>query len=261
MLSHDRQAQERLEQAVLDSFDDWTRNDGTVLRQAANEYAKARGLEATPFMAPYVGERYALDVQGRPLRLAIVSMDAGAADHVDFAGRRTEFRGIAEREPKSLGKHLRGTRLALRSWLEPWLEGSDSDQVRLVTDSANIWQCFALLNVPPLAIVEPGTGRNASRVPWSLARQTAGLVRRLLDALEPTAVLVQGTPPRRALAATLDGASLLRDQPTNVGAARILAATHPSARRHLTWENSFSPTPYFMEVVAPFLAGTRQAAE
>lgn len=257
ILAHDQPAQEAVDVAIVSAFDEWAGADGASLQRAAQDHALPQGKKASSLMAPYVGERYTLVRDGRPFRLVIVSMDAGSAKHVDFAERRRRFREIASWSKVPLG-HLQGTLLALQAWLEPWLE-ADGRRVRLGDDGGSPWQCFALLNAPPVSIIKPGEGRNRSNIPPRLARQSAGLLRRLIEVLQPTVILGQGTNARIALAAAFPDAGIRADRVAYLNSAPVLAASHPSAPSSLAWAYGSRPTPYFRKVVAPFLVEAREA--
>jgi len=91
----------------------------------------------------YVGDRYAAEVGGRPLRVLVASMQVGDAEApVTMSRRRDQVRSRIAEVPAQRNAHMRGVTYALQLLfgLEPGVDGEHLD------DGAHVLDAYAMAN-------------------------------------------------------------------------------------------------------------------
>ncbi|WP_199200398.1 uracil-DNA glycosylase family protein [Alkalicaulis satelles] len=247
MYQLDKAEQARAERDIRAAFARWKEQESADLLERARKRA-GNELEVSALMEPYVGTRYALKGKHGPQRIVILSADAGAADAVDFDKRREEFGEHFSALPDS--PHLRGTLLALQSWF-----GTAELTIRVDGTDAPLMDCFAMLNATPFAISRPESGSNNSHVTPGLARRSAGLIKTLVEALQPNLVVAQGNLAWEALE-VFRKEGLVWEQTKAASGLYFLPVAHPSARGKLSWSSTDSA--YFKEMVQPGIHEARK---
>ena len=232
-LAFDRLAQEAIE-ACVNSYCEQAIGHGAQTRCRHTMQCAAGTADGEIFTGasqPYIGKRYALRRDGRPFRLAIYSMDAGAADALTSRCRRMailrDWAGAFD-DPNMI--HPRGTLLSVQTALG--LKPVDTiAPVDVGGEEASPLDCFAMLNFP-LCGRPQGPERNTSSVTGTMRTNCLDHVPALFHALAPTHVLVQGGKTRTGLDKTIlsgvtatDGADVYVHD-----GVRYAYLKHPSAR-------------------------------
>lgn len=211
----------------------------------------------------YVGDRYAAKVDGRSLRVLVVSMQVGDAEAPVTMLRRREQVQAAER-PADRTAHMRGVTYALQLLfgLEPGIDGERLD------DGTHVLDAYAMAN-STLCSNLPTSGKSRRGAPTpTMLRECSVHLRETIRLLEPTVIHTQGrsadtaTSTHGSLAAIVDQVDWLDDWTATIRVGGVRAVwcslPHPSAGPPKAWQ--WTTSPFYAEAARPALLRARALA-
>lgn len=222
----------------------------------------------------HVGKHYDLDVDGRPLRIAVLAQDYGHGErHVDMARRSEmiEFSASLRFTDRRRNPHMNGTASTLRLLLgrEP---GRDRGGELLdLGTNAHVFDAFALVNFLMCSAIRPDgkdrehfdsnfTGGGKSDASPVMRRNCSEYLRPVLEILEPTVLVIQGQGVRSWASKPLglpEAGSVLSRIVIGRAPVDVFAFDHPSAPGKSGWWGSTPDKPYLRDVVAPAIRAWR----
>lgn len=258
-------------------------DDGLTCRCPHVEICRADqkpGRKLAEGQLSYVGQYYALEANGRPLRVLIIGMQTGEAGrHVTMAQRAVQVDNAAKGVRGFDTAHMRGTAVAL----DVVLGGDRSHHVLVDGVLRHVHHCMAMANASLCSSTSVMNTDYATDVDRDRQRRSGEPVGRMyercrshlaatVDRLEPTIVIVEGrrgdhseTPTSSLLAVCDEVRFEARNAKGDVARCRrgghrfaAVMLVHPTARgRHRWVEGSGSHAwPY----VEPLLVAARDLA-
>lgn len=219
----------------------------------------------------FVGPRYAMQRDGAPWRVVVVSMQTGESEaHMTMARRDEQFRTRVEQSFSERNAHIKGTTSALRVL---WGRSAGTDRagefLESTDDQVHVLETMALVNSTLCSsIAQPGS--REGRGSGVMHKECTTHLRSVLELLEPTIVHSQGRrkdssipTPHRSLEQVFDKVKWHDDHVATawLGTRPVVwnAVGHPSAKGKVAWQHPTSP--YFVDVIAPSLVRARERAE
>ncbi len=213
----------------------------------------------------FVGDRYAIELDSRPWRIAIVSMQTGEVESpITMSRRREQFSQRVTEDFMQRNAHIKGVTSALRV-----LYGNDAGRdnagelIVTATGAVHVLNAHALINATLCSsIKKPGSreGQGSDVMHHSCVAHLTNV----LKLLKPTIVHSQGrradkktATPHRSLLEVFDSGSI-RWHDEHVATATLegrpiawVSTGHPSAKGNSAWQNPESKK--FSESVGPAL--------
>jgi len=236
-------------------------HDGTVVcasldRCQSSAVAKGYGFAAGQLS--YVGDAYACEAEGRPLRVLTVSMQVGDAEAPVTMERRSEQ--ITVRIPQRPGErnpHMRGVTRSLQV-----LHGLPVDHEHL-DDGTHVLRAYAMVNSVLCSSLPTGGTSRRGKPTDQMLRNCSTHLRSTLELLQPVIVQTQGADTRTAVERITSLVARHSDEVSTVRVGddhMILCATsHPAAGPPLSWSSQKAGS-YFAETVVPALTLARHLA-
>jgi hypothetical protein len=211
----------------------------------------------------YVGGNYAMQRNGQPWRIVVVSMQTGVAESpITMARRREQFASRVAEQFSQRNAHIKGVTSALRVlWGRDAGLDHDGELLETPSGSVNLLNAHALVNSTLCSSIKVPKSREGQGSD-QMHRNCATHLRAVLERLEPTIVHSQGrradpkhATPHRSMLAALDSVEWIDD---HVAIARLgeqrfvwVSLGHPSAKGKYAWQHPNSP--HFVDVVGPAL--------
>ena len=211
----------------------------------------------------FVGDNYAMERNGMPWRIVVVSMQTGVPEApITMTRRREQFASRVAETFSQRNAHIKGVTSALRVlWGRE--AGLDPDGELLTTSNGDVHvlNAHALVNSTLCSSIKtPGSmeGQGSDQ----MHRNCVAHLRAVLEHLEPTIVHSQGRraavkhpTPHRSMLAAVDAIEWYDEHVAiaTLGDRRFVWVSlgHPSAKGKVAWQHPTSP--YFVAVVGPAL--------
>lgn len=220
---------------------------------------------------PHIGDHYDIHIDGEPQRIVVIGQEYGTSDQFVSVDDRTHtIHACGDHRFGKRNPHMRGTTSILRLLLGKGL-GSDAEGERLGVGEAHLFQGFSLVNALMCSAIdrspseESGSGSAQGRASATMFKNCSNHLRALLQILEPTVVVVQGTNHKivAAVSLALDASLLPGRQCVEVAGrdAEVLIIPHPSAPSYGWWGRS-AKSRYLLDQIVPLIGnvGGRSAS-
>lgn len=219
--------------------------------EACRDSAESRSNAFAAGQLSYVGDRYAVEAEGIPMRILVVPMQVGRDEVVDMDKRRGQILGRIE-NPRN--PHMRGVVQVLQVLfgLEP------GGVVEKIHNNSHVLEAYAMAN-SVLCSNLPTGGKSRrgepTRTMWKNCREH---LRQTIVLLKPTIIVTQGNAPRDALGTVVDRCEPIGDRVDRVTVGGVQATWcklwHPAAPRY--WGDAG----HFREIAVPALRHVRHLA-
>ena len=217
-----------------------------------------------PGQLSYVGDGYAVEIDGRPMRILVVPMQVGCKKVIDMDRRREQICERMKESPQERNPHMRGVVEMLQVLFRIESGGEK------INDGCHVLEAYAMANSVLCSKLKPDGGRSGSPTSTMLTKCREHL-RRTIVLLEPTIIVTQGNPPKKSLKKLADPYEPIRDWTSRVTVARGRAAPVTVARVTVgnvqaVWCNLYHPAlrgdygTYFNEAGVPALRYARELA-
>jgi hypothetical protein len=247
---------ERLKGVVLDELDKFCCDSGAECRTSVGSDGFAAG------QLSYVGDHYATESAGRPLRVLVVSMQVGDDEApVTLERRREQIRARISEPFSDRNQHMAGVTTALRLLFggEPGADGA-GEWLSTPTGPVHVLDAYAMAN-SVLCSRRPGRGRTGSPSAKML-RNCRDHLRATIEVLEPVVIQSQGRAARvsthQAVERAVDTIRWLDGEVAEVtvgGASAVWCSLRHPARNWGQLQRA-----YLREVAAPALKRARYVA-
>ena len=222
--------------------------------EACRNSAEGPGNGFAAGQLSYVGDGYAVEIDGIPMRILVAAMQVGSNEVIDMEKRRGQIRGRIEESPRERNPHMRGVVQVLQVLfgLEP------GGVVESIHNSSHVLEAYAMANsVLCSNLPTGGRSRRGSPTRAMLANCREHL-RQTVALLEPTIIVTQGNAARDALGQAVDRYERVRDRVAHAQTGDVRAIWcelwHPAA-----W-GYWGDTGHFNEDAAPALRYARHLA-
>ena len=223
-------------------------------RSSAERNCSSREEKDNSFSAgqlSYVGDGYAVEIGGKPMRILVVPMQVGKKrDGISMKERREQ---VLERIPhpgKDRNKHMPG----VIQVLQVLMDLDQSGKVK-IDDGRHVLEAYAMAN-SVLCSNLPTGGRSRRGSPTDdMLTNCREHLRQTIVLLEPTIIVSQGDVPAKALWDTVDGNEPIRDRVARVTVEGVQAIY--CELRHPSWSGWAK---HFREEGRPALLHARELA-
>lgn len=222
--------------------------------EACRNSAEGPGNAFAAGQLSYVGDGYAVEIDGIPMRILVAAMQVGSSEVIDMKRRRGQIRGRIPESPRERNPHMRGVVQVLQVLfgLEP------GGVVEKIHNSSHVLEAYAMAN-SVLCSNLPTGGRSRRGSPTrAMLTNCREHLRQTIALLEPTIIVTQGNAPAKALGQAVDRYERVRDRVAQVkaGDARAVCCElwHPAA-----W-GYWGDTGHFNTAAVPALRYARHLA-
>ena len=235
--------------------------------EACRDSAKRRGKAFRAGQLSYVGDGYAVEIDGRPMRILVVAMQVGTDEVIDMNRRSEQMDERKHQCKKDRNKHMQGVTEVLQV-----LFGLDPGGSEKINEDSHVFDAFAMANSVLCSKLKSDGGRSGSPTDKMLTNCREHL-RQTIVLLEPTIIVSQGIPPKKSLEKIAgSGYEPIRDWTSRVKvnggtAAPVTVAWVTVGNVQAVWCNLYHPAlrdgdygTYFNEAGAPALSYARKLA-
>ena len=250
---------------------------------------RKKGYSFHPGQLSYVGDGYAAEIGGIPMRILVVPMQVGSCERIDMARRHEQVLERILHPGKDGNKHMPGVIQVLQvlMGLDPY------GDVEKIDDGNHVLKAYAMANSVLCSKLKPGrkrTGRKRSGSPTddmltncrehkrsgsptgTMLTNCQEHLRQTIVLLKPTIIVSQGIPPKKSLEKIAgSGYEHVRDWTSRVKvsggpAAPVTVARVTVGNVQAVWCNLYHPAlrgdygTYFDEAGAPALRHARELA-
>ncbi len=222
--------------------------------EACRNSAEGPGNAFAAGQLSYVGDGYAVEIDGIPMRILVAAMQVGSSEVIDMKRRRGQIRARIPESPRERNPHMRGVVQVLQVLfgLEP------GGVVEKIHNSSHVLEAYAMAN-SVLCSNLPTGGRSRRGSPTrAMLTNCREHLRQTIALLEPTIIVTQGNAPAKALGQAVDRYERVRDRVAQVkaGDARAVCCElwHPAA-----W-GYWGDTGHFNTAAVPALRYARHLA-
>lgn len=209
----------------------------------------------------YVGDGYVVRVDGREVRILIVSMQVGDSEApVTMDRRKDQVHVRVQQLPKDRNAHMRGVTYALQILL-----GLDvGPTTERLDDGTHLLEAYAMANSTLCSNLPTGGASRRGGPTATMLLRCGEHLRRTVEILRPTIIHTQGrkqagASTHSAFEAILDSCSVVGEWNSVVRVGDVEAVwcslPHPSSGPPLAWQ--WPTTRFFTQVVEPSLREAR----
>ena len=231
---------------------------------------KKKGYSFHPGQLSYVGDGYAVEIDGIPMRILVVAMQVGSDKVIDMHRRSEQMDKRKHQCKKDRNEHMQGVTEVLQV-----LFGLDPGGPEKINEDSHVFDVFAMANSVLCSKLKPGrkrTGRKRSGSPTDkMLTNCREYLRQTIVLLEPTIIVSQGIPPKKSLEKLADRYEHVHDWPSRVKvnggpAAPVTVARVTVGNVQAVWCSLYHPAlrgdygTYFDEAGAPALHYARELA-
>ncbi len=219
-------------------------------KKACRSSAERSGKKFAAGQLSYVGDGYAAEIDGIPMRILVVPMQVGKKrDRISMKERREQVLDRIPNPGKDGNKHMPGVIQVLQvlMGLDPY------GDVEKIDDGRHVFKAFAMANSVLCSRFHPETRRGAPTA--AMLRNCQSHLRQTVTLLEPTIIVTQGNVPKKALGNVVDQCKPIRNRVDWVTIGNL--QTVWCKLQHPSWSGW---TKHFREEGRPALLHARELA-